>query len=112
MHRRAPIVVMAVPQEVDCLVIGGGVSGLTTAFYADKGGAKVCIPLCVSGCLVLCVSPIFPYFLVLTPLSRPIFFSLYLIYIIYIIFTRQVLLAEKASQLGGVIETQNNDSAQ
>jgi len=69
---------MAVPQEVDCLVIGGGVSGLTTAFYADKGGAKVCIHLCVSGCLVLCVSPIFPYFLVLTPLSRPIFFSLYL----------------------------------
>jgi protoporphyrinogen oxidase len=23
-------------RDVDCLVIGGGISGLTTAFYADK----------------------------------------------------------------------------
>ena len=54
---------MSNSDEVDCLVIGGGVSGLTTAFYADKGGANV-------------------------------------------------LLAERASRLGGVIETQRQDDAQ
>ena len=28
--------VMMEARDVDCLVIGGGISGLTTAFYADK----------------------------------------------------------------------------
>ena len=35
----APVVMKA--EDVDCLVVGGGISGLTTAFYADRGGAKV-----------------------------------------------------------------------
>jgi phytoene dehydrogenase-like protein len=54
---------MASAKEVDCLVIGGGVSGISAAVYADKGGAKI-------------------------------------------------LLAEKATQLGGVIETRERDTLQ
>eukprot|EP00928_Gymnodinium_smaydae_P055533 TRINITY_DN39047_c0_g1_i1.p1 TRINITY_DN39047_c0_g1~~TRINITY_DN39047_c0_g1_i1.p1 ORF type:complete len:606 (-),score=94.09 TRINITY_DN39047_c0_g1_i1:46-1863(-) len=30
----------AEPVDVDCLVIGGGVSGMTTAYYTAKGGAR------------------------------------------------------------------------
>ena len=56
-------ITMASAKEVDCLVIGGGVSGISAAVYADKGGAKI-------------------------------------------------LLAEKAPQLGGVIETRERDTVQ
>ena len=39
-----PTILMSVPSEateVDCLVVGGGISGLAAAFFADKAGASV-----------------------------------------------------------------------
>ena len=61
-----PTILMSVPSEapeVDCLVVGGGISGLAAAFFADKAGASV-------------------------------------------------LLGEKNTQLGGVIQTQTDGAAQ
>ena len=49
----APIVMQA--ESVDCLVVGGGISGLTTAFYADRNvRVCVCVCVCVRACVCAC----------------------------------------------------------